>query len=53
MRRHCLNRALDLHNKVVRTLLEQHRGYEQGTEGDSFLLCVSVALHGRLCTLQP
>eukprot|EP00955_Chlamydomonas_euryale_P073489 361758-Chlamydomonas_euryale.AAC.11 len=39
--------ALATHNGLVRRLLEDHQGYEQATEGDSFLLAVSWLVVGQ------
>ena len=37
-----MNKALGIHHAVIRRLVRTYRGYEQATEGDSFILSVSV-----------
>ena len=33
-----MDRAIGMHHGIIRRLLHSHRGYEQSTEGDSFIL---------------
>ena len=35
-----MNRSLGMHHAIIRKLLGLHRGWEQATEGDSFILMV-------------
>ncbi len=39
-----MNRALELHHRLVRSLLDGHAGYESATEGDSFILAFHTPL---------
>ena len=39
-----MNRSLGIHHSTIRKLLRIYKGYEQATEGDSFILMVGNAL---------
>eukprot|EP00163_Fabomonas_tropica_P003753 TRINITY_DN132_c0_g1_i4.p1 TRINITY_DN132_c0_g1~~TRINITY_DN132_c0_g1_i4.p1 ORF type:complete len:1373 (-),score=277.55 TRINITY_DN132_c0_g1_i4:119-4150(-) len=44
----CMNQAMAIHNKLLRSLLHKHHGYEVSTEGDAFL----VAFHDAKSCVQ-
>ena len=46
-----MNKALRIHHTVIRRLVRTYRGYEQATEGDSFILSVSVCMRSQCLQL--
>ncbi|GFR47041.1 hypothetical protein Agub_g8726, partial [Astrephomene gubernaculifera] len=40
-----MDAALKVHHRVLREVLQTHRGYESATEGDSFILAFHAARH--------